>query len=54
MRIRDIISAVSYTHLLKETVSADNQHRGGCFESYTAFDTDNCIAYVHILSLIHI
>ena len=27
---------------------ADNQHGCGSFEAYTAFDTDNRVAYVHV------
>ena len=31
-------------------MGTDNKHRSCCFETYTAFDTDNRIAYVHIAS----
>ena len=33
---------------LQELVCADNQHGCGSFEAYTAFDTDNRVAYVHV------
>ena len=29
-------------------MSTDNQHRGGGFETYAAFDTDNCVAHMHV------
>lgn len=37
-------------YIFEEAVSADNQHRSGSLETYTAFDADNRIAHVHITS----